>query len=553
MSTPDADVLLTRARSWLDEDPDQHTRDELNQLLGRVEDGDADATADLADRFRGTLEFGTAGLRGALGAGPNRMNRVVVIRAAAGLAAYLHDQGAVGPVVIGYDARHNSDVFAHDTAEVMAGAGLAPLLLPRPLPTPVLAYAIRELGCVAGVMVTASHNPPQDNGYKVYLGDGSQIVPPADREIATRIAAIGTLASVPRVAIEEGGGRVLGEELLDSYLDTVAAIVPDGPRDLDVVYTPLHGVGGSSVQQVLETAGFPAPRVVEQQEEPDADFPTVAFPNPEEPGAIDLALELAARTGADLVVANDPDADRCAAAVPTSSGWRMLRGDEVGALLAQHLLDGGRKGTYATSIVSSSLLGKQAAAHGQQYVETLTGFKWIGRLPGLAFGYEEALGYCVDPEHVADKDGVSAALLLCELAARAKADGRTLLDLLDDIAREHGVHATDQVSVRVTDLAEISAAMERLRATPPTQLGGLDVERCDDLSTGVGDLPPTDGLRYHLADGARVIVRPSGTEPKLKCYLEAVVPVRDDLGAARVAAAERLTALRADVNAAIGL
>ncbi|GAA3826951.1 phospho-sugar mutase [Nocardioides panacisoli] len=553
MSTPDADVLLTRARSWLNEDPDPRTREELTQLLERVEDGDAEATAELADRFRGTLAFGTAGLRGALGAGPNRMNRVVVIRAAAGLAAYLHDQGTVGPVVIGYDARHNSDVFARDTAEVMAGAGLTPYLLPRPLPTPVLAYAIRELGCVAGVMVTASHNPPKDNGYKVYLGDGSQIVPPADTDIASRIAAIGSLASVRRTPIEEGGGRVLGEELLDSYLDTVAAIVPDGPRDLDVVYTPLHGVGGTSVQQVLETAGFAAPRVVEQQEQPDADFPTVAFPNPEEPGAIDLALELARQSDADLVVANDPDADRCAAAVPTPAGWRMLRGDEVGALLAQHLLDSGRKGTYATSIVSSSLLGKQAAAHGQHYEETLTGFKWIGRLPGLAFGYEEALGYCVDPEHVADKDGVSAALLLCELAARAKADGRTLLDLLDDIAREHGVHATDQVSVRVTDVAEIAAAMDRLRAAPPEQLGGLVVERCDDLSTGVGGLPPTDGLRYHLADGARVIVRPSGTEPKLKCYLEAVVPVDGELDAARAAAADRLAALRTDIGAAIGL
>ncbi|HWJ80648.1 MAG TPA: phospho-sugar mutase [Nocardioides sp.] len=555
MSTPDADVLLTRARSWLAEDPDKQTRAELTALLVRVEDEEPEAIAELGDRFRGTLEFGTAGLRGALGAGPNRMNRVVVIRAAAGLASYLKDEGTVGPVVIGYDARHNSDVFARDTAEVMAGAGLAPYLLPRPLPTPVLAFAIRELGCVAGVMVTASHNPPQDNGYKVYLGDGSQIVPPADTEIAARIAAIGTLASVPRLAdIGSAGGRVLGEELLDSYLDTVAGIVPDGPRDLDVVYTPLHGVGGSSVVQVLETAGFPPPRVVEQQEQPDPDFPTVAFPNPEEPGAIDLALALAEQSDADLVVANDPDADRCAAAVPTPDGWRMLRGDEVGALLASHLLGSGRKGTYATSIVSSSLLGKLAAAHGQPYAETLTGFKWIGRLPGLAFGYEEALGYCVDPEHVKDKDGVSAALLLCELAARAKADGRSLLDLLDGIAVEHGLHATDQLSVRVTDLAEIAAAMQRLRETPPATLGGLAVEQVDDLSTGVGDLPPTEGLRYHLAEGARVIVRPSGTEPKLKCYLEVVVPVRDrDVTAARSEAATALAALKTDVAAAAGI
>ncbi len=392
------------------------------------------------------------------------MNRVVVVRAAAGLAAYLRDQGVPrdSSVVIGYDARHNSDVFARDTAEVMTGAGLKALVLPRPLPTPLLAYAIREFGCVAGVMVTASHNPPEDNGYKVYLGDGSQIVPPADEEIAARIAAVGPVGEVPRGA----PGKVLDDSIVDRYLDTVAELAADGPRDLEIVYTPLHGVGGTSVVQVLETAGFSVPRVVEQQEQPDPDFPTVAFPNPEEPGAMDLALALAEKSGADLVVANDPDADRCAAAVPGPHGWRMLRGDEVGALLAWHLLRSGKQGVYATSIVSSSLLGRMAAAAGQPYAETLTGFKWIGRVDGLAFGYEEALGYCVDPEHVKDKDGVSALLLLCELAAQAKADGRTLDDLLDDIATEHGLHATDQVSVRVSDLSAIPRAMDRLRTHP---------------------------------------------------------------------------------------
>jgi phosphomannomutase len=557
MTTPDVDVLLTRAHSWLGEDPDDRTRAELTELVARVEDGaPADAVADLADRFRGTLEFGTAGLRGALGAGPNRMNRIVVIRAAAGLASYLLDGGAApgSTVVIGYDARHNSDVFAQDTAEVMAGAGLTPLLMPRPLPTPLLAFAIRELDCVAGVMVTASHNPPQDNGYKVYLGDGSQIVPPADAEIASRIAAVGTLASVPRAPMGSVGGRVLGEDIIDSYLDTTAGLTGDGPRDLSVVYTPLHGVGGTSVVQVLETAGFTAPQVVEAQEQPDADFPTVSFPNPEEPGAMDLALALAKRNGADLVVANDPDADRCAAAVPGPDGWRMLRGDEVGALLASHLLQRGKRGTYATSIVSSSLLAKLAAAAGQEYVETLTGFKWIGRLPGLAFGYEEALGYCVDPEHVRDKDGVSALLLLCELAAEAKAAGRGLPDLLDDIAIAHGLHATDQLSVRVTDLAEIGAAMTQLRTTPPASLGGLTVERAEDLTEGVGGLPPTDGLRYYLAEGARVIVRPSGTEPKIKCYLEVVVPVAgSDVAGARAAATATLAAMKTDIAAAAGI
>ncbi|HEY0952868.1 phospho-sugar mutase [Nocardioides sp.] len=553
--TADLRSLLETARAWAAEDPDSQTRAELEAVIADVEAG-GDAS-DLHDRFDGTLEFGTAGLRGALGAGSNRMNRVVVTRAAAGLAAYLieqrlRDTGAErGSVVIGYDARHNSDVFARDTAEVMTGAGLTAYLLPRPLPTPLLAFAIRELGCAAGVMVTASHNPPQDNGYKVYLGDGSQIVPPADADIAARIAAVGPLADVPR----GGGGTVLDEEIVDRYLDTIAGLAQDGPRDLSIVYTPLHGVGGTTVQRVLEAAGFAEPAVVEQQEQPDADFPTVAFPNPEEPGAMDLAMALAQARGADLVVANDPDADRCAAAVPTPHGWRMLRGDEVGALLAQGLLSRGKQGTYATSIVSSSLLGKMAAAAGQPYAETLTGFKWIGRVEGLAFGYEEALGYCVDPEHVKDKDGVSALLLLCEIASAAKAEGRGLLDVLDDIAREHGLHATDQLSVRVSDLGEIAAAMARLRATPPTELGGLAVERADDLSTGSAELPPTEGLRYRLAGGARVVVRPSGTEPKLKCYLEVVVPVDDEGGvdAARIAAAGRLDALRDGIKAAAGI
>ncbi len=547
----DVTGLLERARTWAAEDPDERTRAELEQVIAGVEAGGD--PADLADRFDGTLEFGTAGLRGALGAGSNRMNRVVVQRAAAGLAAYLRAHGAAreSSVVIGYDARHDSDVFARDTAEVMTGAGLKAYVLPRPLPTPLLAFAIRELGCVAGVMVTASHNPPEDNGYKVYLGDGSQIVPPADVEIAGLIAEVGPLADLPH----GHAGSLLDEHLVDRYLDTVAELAVDGPRDLDIVYTPLHGVGGAAVAQVLETAGFGLPRIVAQQEQPDPDFPTVSFPNPEEPGAMDLAMALAEEHGADLVVANDPDADRCAAAVPGPQGWRMLRGDEVGALLASHLLRAGRTGTYATSIVSSSLLGKMAAKAGQPYAETLTGFKWIGRVEGLAFGYEEALGYCVDPEHVRDKDGVSALLLLCEIAAGAKAEGRGLTDLLDDIAGEFGLHATDQVSVRVTDLAEIEAALARLRATPPTELGGLAVEGVDDLARGGHGLLPTEGLRYRLAEGARVIVRPSGTEAKLKCYLEVVVAVHPDDGveAARIAAAGRLDALRGDIRLAAGI
>jgi phosphomannomutase len=542
--------LIEQARAWAAEDPDSQTRAELERLIADVEAGGD--SGELEDRFDGTLEFGTAGLRGALGAGPNRMNRVVVIRAAAGLATYLQDNGATSDdaVVIGYDARHNSDVFARDTAEVMTGAELKAVTLPRPLPTPLLAFAIRELGCVAGVMVTASHNPPQDNGYKVYLGDGSQIVPPADTGIAERIAAVGALADVSR----GDGGTTLDDDIVDRYLSTVSGLVGEGPRDLSTVYTPLHGVGNTSVLSVLERAGFAPPYVVSQQEQPDPEFPTVVFPNPEEPGAMDLAVALAEEKSVDLVVANDPDADRCAAAVRGPHGWRMLRGDEVGALLGAHLLRRGRAGVYANSIVSSSLLGKMAAAHGQPHEETLTGFKWIGRVDGLAFGYEEALGYCVDPEHVKDKDGVSALLLLCELAAGAKADGQDLNDLLDDIAIEHGLHATDQLSVRVTDLSEIGAAMGRLRSTPPESLGGLAVEQIDDLSKGSAVLPPTEGLRYRMAEGARVIVRPSGTEPKLKCYLEVVITVEDDnVDAARIAAAGRLDALRNDIKAAAGI
>jgi phosphomannomutase len=537
--------LLDSARAWLAEDPDPETRAELAALI------EAGPSEELADRFAGTLEFGTAGLRGALGAGPNRMNRVVVIRAAAGLAEYVVQHGG-GAVVIGYDARHNSDIFARDTAAVMNGAGLSAMVLPRPLPTPVLAYAIRALGCAAGVMVTASHNPPQDNGYKVYLGDGSQIVPPADAEIAAQIAAVGPLASVPR-----GDNWVtLDDRIVDDYIAVVARLVPpSSPREITAVYSAMHGVGGEVVLATLRAAGFPEPVRVEAQFEPDPEFPTVDFPNPEEPGAIDLALADAKAADADLVIANDPDADRCAAAVHERDGhWRMLRGDEVGALLGIHLLRRGARGTFANSIVSSSLLGRICASHGVPHQETLTGFKWISRVEGLSFGYEEALGYCVDPGSVRDKDGISAALLLLELAAAAKAADRSLLDELDDLARAHGLHQTDQLSVRVDDLSVIAEVMARLRATPPTTLGGARVTSAEDLEQGAGGLPPTDGLRYRLEDGGRVIVRPSGTEPKLKCYLEVVIPVvDDDVAAARTIARQRLDALKHDVALAAGL
>jgi phosphomannomutase len=541
---------VSLARAWLAEDPDPGTRAELQGLL------DAGDTAALTDRFGASLEFGTAGLRGAMGAGPNRMNRVVVIRAAAGLAAYLTAHAGAA-VVIGYDARHRSDVFARDTAEVMSGAGLHAMVLPHPLPTPVLAFAIRHLGAAAGVMVTASHNPPQDNGYKVYLGDGSQIVPPADAEISAAIAAVGPLAGIPR----GDDWQTLDDGILADYLDRVASLLdPSSPRDLSVVYTPLHGVGRDVLLAAFARAGFPDPVVVARQSDPDPDFSTVAFPNPEEPGAIDLALAAAAEhPGTDLVIANDPDADRCAVAVrdpEADAGWRMLRGDEVGALLGQHLVrrDPRLSGVFAASIVSSSLLGRIAAAHGLGYAETLTGFKWISRVEGLRYGYEEALGYCVDPAAVRDKDGVSAALLVAELAATLKAEGRSLVDLLDDLAREHGLHATDQLSVRVEDLSLIEDAMARLRSEPPTRLGGRTVERADDLAAGSADLPPTDGLRYTLADGGRVVVRPSGTEPKLKAYLEVVVPVAGgDVATARRTAAADLSAIKRDLAETLAL
>lgn len=563
MATDPAE-LINRAKAWLAEDPDPETRAELSKLIEAADD-DAFA-AELAARFAGTLQFGTAGLRGELGAGPMRMNRSVVIRAAAGLAAYLKAQGeGAGLVVIGYDARHKSADFARDTAAVMVGAGLRAALLPRPLPTPVLAFAIRHLGAVAGVEVTASHNPPRDNGYKVYLSDGSQIVPPADAGIAAEIAAVGPLDGVPR---PEAGWETLDEAVLAAYLErTDAVLTPGSPRDTRVVYTPMHGVGRDTLVAAFARAGFPAPVVVAEQAEPDPDFPTVAFPNPEEPGAMDLAFATARAAGADIdiVIANDPDADRCAVAVPapgTPEGWRMLRGDEVGALLAASLVSKRASGTFATTIVSSQLLSRIAAASALPYEETLTGFKWLARVDGLRYAFEEALGYCVDPEGVRDKDGITAALLITELAAELKQAGRGLTDLLDDLAREFGLHATDQLSVRVEDLSLIADAMRRLREQPPTVLAGLAVSRADDLTRGTEALPPTDGLRYYLAgspesgiESARVVVRPSGTEPKLKCYLEVVVPVAsaEALPEARTTAAAALAAIKRDVSAAAGI
>jgi phosphomannomutase len=525
-------VSRDQVEAWIADDVDPQAATELRDLL------DAGKDAELADRFAAPLTFGTAGLRGPLRAGPNGMNRTVVRRAATGLAAWLTDRGHRGaPVIVGFDARHGSTDFAQDSAAIFAAAGFDARLMPRVLPTPVLAFAVQHLRAAAGVMVTASHNPPEDNGYKVYVGDGAQIVPPADREIEAAIQAVGSARAIP---LDADGVTVLGEEIVTSYVDAVAGLIGAGPRELRIVHTAMHGVGTETVRAVFAAAGFRDIVAVAQQEQPDPDFPTVAFPNPEEPGALDLAFALARERSADVIIANDPDADRCAVAVPLSDGsWRMLRGDEVGVLLADWLLQRGVRGTYATTIVSSSMLGALAARHGVGYAETLTGFKWISRAaPDLVYGYEEALGYAVAPDLVRDKDGISAALRVAELAAALKATGSSLVRRLDELAGEYGRYATDQVSVRVDDLAVIAETMGRIRATPPPTLLGQPVT-VEDL------LPDADVVRWRF-HGGRVVVRPSGTEPKLKAYLEVVEP-----SGSPDAAGAALAELRAEVAALV--
>jgi phosphomannomutase len=560
--------LVAAARAWRDEDPDPATRAELDRLLAaELGLGAKPDLAALRDRFATRLEFGTAGLRGEMGAGPNRMNRAVAIRATAGLAAYLTDLGHRGAaVIVGYDARHRSTDFARDAAAVLIAAGYRVLLADRPLPTPLVAFGVLHYGCCAGIQITASHNPPGDNGYKVYLGDGAQIVPPADGEISARIDAVGPLAAVPRASADDPRLTQVGSELTDAYVSGVIETVPCPPasaaviRELRVVYTPLHGVGRDVIVEVFTRAGFAPPHLVPAQAAPDPDFPTVAFPNPEEPGALDLALELAHELDADVVLANDPDADRLAVAVPdhksasggaqprptadarpqngkdagaaSRGGWRVLSGDEIGILLGDWLLSQGRghDRLVATTVVSSSMLGELAAARGVESAETLTGFKWIVRpameRPDLRFvyGYEEALGSCVG-SLVRDKDGISAALAFARLVAEERSRGRRVTDRLDGLARELGVHATGQRSIpldgAVTSVA--TDAIDALARTPPSSLGGRPVEEVEDLRRGER-LPPADVVVLRGHD-VRVIVRTSGTEPKLKCYAEAVVVV----------------------------
>lgn len=512
-------ALITEVQAWMAEDPDPTTAAQLQKWL------DEHNESELRKSFAGFLQFGTAGLRGPIRPGPSGMNRAVVARTAAGIAAYMKERN-LSSVVIGRDARYGSEDYTIETAEIMSGAGMKVFILPRPLPTPVLAFATVELGCDVGIMVTASHNPPQDNGYKVYLGGtvdgidyrGSQIVSPTDTSIAQKIDEITSLKSQPRGT----EWTVLGEEVIEKYIKQTASLASN-PGTLRIVYSAMHGVGTETLQRVFHKAGFLSPILVESQALPDPDFPTVAFPNPEEPGAIDLSLETAKAFDADLVIANDPDADRCAAAVnDPEAGWRMLRGDELGAIFAESIARKKGSGKFANSIVSSSIVKKIAEHHKIEFSETLTGFKWISKIKGLTFGYEEALGYAVDPGTVNDKDGISAAIELAQIATDLAAEGKTLLDLLDEIWSRHGFHATEQISIRLTDLSKVAVILGGLRNNPPQEIAGRAVTSIDDLALPTDGLPPTDGLRIWLAGGVRIIIRPSGTEAKMKCYIEVI-------------------------------
>jgi phosphomannomutase len=572
-----APELASQVEAWIADDPDEADRAELAELVRLAAQSDQAAQAaqaalaELADRFSGRLEFGTAGLRGAVGAGPNRMNRAVVRGTTAALAGWLlgrYPDASQAGVVIGCDARHRSGQFAAEAAAVLAGTGIRVHLLPAQQPTPVLAFAVRWLSAAAGVMITASHNPAADNGYKLYGREGAQIIPPADAEIEAAIRAGGPLRQVPLAPPDSPLITRPGDEVAQAYLDAVCAVAPAPPGAawLRFVYTPLHGVAGQLALRAFEQAGFAEPDVVAAQEQPDPDFPTVAFPNPEEPGALDLALALARRSGADLVLASDPDGDRLAVAVPdpdAAGGWRALTGDQVGALLGAYVLAGGLTAgqlpvpppassgrLVVSTVVSSTLLSRIAAEAGAQYAETLTGFKWIVRAaehhPGtrFVFGYEEALGYVIG-DVVRDKDGIGAALALLGLAARARSGGESLLDAYAALEAKHGVHLTAQLTVATTAPLDI---MARLRAAPMTELGGTPVLSVADLSGGTRELPSADVLSYRLA-GGRVVIRPSGTEPKIKAYLETVEPVTGGrLTEARRAAHARLDPLRAAVQ-----
>ena len=517
-------ALFSKAQDWLNQDPDQETRAELEQLLSQAKSGNAEAQAELTNRFDGRLQFGTAGLRGRLQAGSMGMNRVLVAQAAGGLAAYLKDYDKTPSIVIGYDGRKNSDVFARDTTEIMAGAGIKAYLLPRKLPTPVLAYAIQYFDATAGVMVTASHNPPEDNGYKVYLGKengGGQIVSPADKDIAALIdkVAAGNIADLPR----SQDFTILNDEIVDAYIAKTASLAKEPKADINYVYTAMHGVGYEVLSKTLAKAGLPQPHVVAEQVWPDGTFPTVNFPNPEEKGALDLAIKVAKENNAEFIIANDPDADRLAVAVPDAKGnWKPLHGNVIGCYLGWYLAKQyhaqGKKGVLACSLVSSPALAEIAKKYGFDSEETLTGFKYIGKVNGLLFGFEEALGYLVDPDKVRDKDGISAAIVFLDLVRSLKKEGKTLADYAADFTKEFGAYVSGQISIRVSDLSEIGKLMSALRNNPPAEVGGFKVATfLDHTKTD----RQSDILVFVLENGSRLIARPSGTEPKIKFYLDA--------------------------------
>lgn len=547
--------LVQRAEAWLAQDPDPITVAELRAIIDSAVGGDDAALAELADRFNTRLAFGTAGLRGELGAGPNRMNRVLVSQAAYGFAQFLLAREERPSVVIGYDGRVNSDVFAKDSAEIFAGLGLRVILFDHVVPTPVTAMTVRELDLSAGVMVTASHNPPRDNGYKVYLGgedDGSQIVSPADHEIEALIlqAADIDINEYPRSREYE----IAPESLIDTFIRKTAVVSTRPAVPVRFVYTAMHGVGWDVSNRCYLAAGLGDAVVVSEQIHPDGTFPTVAFPNPEEPGALDLAYATADRAGIDLIVANDPDADRLAIAIRDGGAWRRLTGNEVGGLLGwraaeRHRLSGsGSPAALAASIVSSPALRAVAADYGIDYSDTLTGFKYVNRVPNLIFGFEEALGYLVDPHKVRDKDGISAAVDFLAMAGELQERGLTVADHLAEFADRFGAFASTQISIRVANLAEIPAISSRFRTSPPATLAGRAVTAVDDFANGFENFPPTDLLRLTVEGGSRVIVRPSGTEPKLKIYIDAAV-VDGENRTERVA--EVVAALEADLRAFI--
>ncbi len=516
--------LFQVAQNWLDQDPDLETRAELEQLISQAKANDAKAQTELASRFDGRLQFGTAGLRGRLQAGSMGMNRVLVAQAAGGLAEFLKGYDKEPSIVLGYDGRKNSDVFARDTAEIMAAAGIKTYLLPRKLPTPVLAYAIKYFDTTAGVMVTASHNPPEDNGYKVYLGKangGGQIVSPADQEIAACIdkVAQGSIKDLPR----SQNYIVLDDEIVDAYIAKTASLAKEPQVDINYVYTAMHGVGYEVLSKTLAKAGLPQPSIVAEQVWPDGTFPTVNFPNPEEKGALDLAIKVAKERNAEFIIANDPDADRLAVAVPDAQGnWKPLHGNVIGCFLGWYLAKQyhaqGKKGILACSLVSSPALAEIAKKYGFESEETLTGFKYIGKVNGLLFGFEEALGYLVDPDKVRDKDGISAAIMFLDLVRNLKKQGKTLADYADDFTKEFGAYVSGQISIRVDDLSAIGKLMTALRTNPPSEVGGFKVATfLDHTKTD----RQSDILVFVLENGSRLIARPSGTEPKIKFYLDA--------------------------------